>query len=181
MVIDFRNKAQTNLTAWTKVKLSYLVVSYSKESPATINENSTTKSSLIWATSQYVDLTIAVANKAVLTDAVLLGAYDVGNGCGLYYTDENKWRYGIRCDKNIGDQSVQFDVAVHTYIMGFHYTPDAGTTKNLLAAEVKYKKFTNNVKQYELAFYNHPTAGSSHNKDRADINLAWTASNSYTK
>ena len=155
MVIDFRNKAQTNLTAWTKVKLSYLVVSYSKVSPATINEGSTTKSSLIWATSQYVDLTTAVVKKAVLTDAVLLGTYSRGDGCGLYYTDAEKWRYGIRCDRTPANTAVEFDVAVHTYIMGFHYTSDAGATNNLLAAEVKYDTatFADNIKKYELAFY----------------------------
>lgn len=52
----------------------------------------------------------------------------------------NKWRYGIRCDAVPAGSPVvaDFDVAVHTYIMGFHYTPDAGSTGSLLAAEVKY-------------------------------------------
>jgi hypothetical protein len=87
LVIDFRNKAQTNLTTWTKVKLSYLVVSYLRVSATNINENIDTKSSLIWATSQYVDLTTAISDAAVLTDPVLLSSsYDAGNGCGLYYS-----------------------------------------------------------------------------------------------
>jgi hypothetical protein len=139
LVIDFTNKAKTSLTAWTKVKLSYLVVSYSRVSATTINEGSTTKSSLIWATSQYVDLaTAGVSDTAVLTDPVLLGdAYSRGDGCGLYYTDSEKWRYGIRCDRTAtgsNSPTVEFDVAVHTYIMGFRYTPIAGATNSLLAA-----------------------------------------------
>ena len=184
MVIDFRNKAQNALTTWTKVKLSYLVASYARVSTASINEGSATKSALIWATSQYVDLTTAVNNVAVLTDPVLTGTgttYDDGNGCGLYWTG-TRWRYGIRCDATPNNAAVEFDVAVHTYIMGFHYTPDAGSTGNLLAAEVKYNTatFTENVKRYELAFYNNPGAAATDNKDRTAINTAWSAVAGFT-
>lgn len=37
IVIDFRNKAQTGLTSWAKVKLTYLVVSTSRLPPLSIN------------------------------------------------------------------------------------------------------------------------------------------------
>lgn len=147
LVIDFRNKDQTSMTTWTKVKLSYLVASYSRVAAAAVNEGSTTvRSAPIWATSQYVDLSTAVNNAAVLTDPVLTGTgtiYNDANGCGLQYvTATQKWRYGIRCDATRGDSVVEYDVAVHTYIMGFHFAPDAAATNNLLAAEVKYDSTT---------------------------------------
>jgi hypothetical protein len=180
LVIDFRNKAQNALTTWTKVKLSYLVASYSRLSATLLNEGST-KSAPIWATSQYIDLTSGVTNAAVLTDPVLLGAdVNAGNGCGLFYdTTNSKWRYGIKCDATKGDKAVDFDVAVHTYIMGFHYAPDTGATKNFLAAEVKYDTttFTNNQKKYELAFYNN----LADNKDRAEMNPIWLAKADFTQ
>jgi hypothetical protein len=192
LVIDFRNKAQNALTTWTKVKLSYLVASYARMSATLLNEG-LTKSAPIWATSQYIDLTTSVNNAAVLTDSVLLGAdFNAGNGCGLFYDTANtKWRYGIRCDANTqtaSPKSVDFDVAVHTYIMGFHYAPDTGATKNFLAAEVKYDTttFTNNIKKYELAFYNFPGSVATDNRDRQDINTEWnkltfaTQANVYT-
>jgi hypothetical protein len=105
LVIDFRNKAQTSLTTWTKVKLSYLVVSYSRLAPApAVNEGSPTNTpAMIWATSQYVDITADITDDAIFTDAVLkfggaAGTYPlVGQGCGLYYAD-SRWRFGIKCD-----------------------------------------------------------------------------------
>ena len=76
LVIDFRNKAQTSLTTWTKVKLSYLVVSYSRLAPsAAVNEGSSSNTpAMIWATSQYVEITDDITDTAIFTDVVLRGA-----------------------------------------------------------------------------------------------------------
>lgn len=93
LVIDFRNKAQTVLTAWTKVKLSYLVAS-AQRFPTGAN------SAYIWATSQYIDVTGDMTGAAIFTDPIFKGASaDMGKGCGLTWdTTLQKYRYGIQCD-----------------------------------------------------------------------------------
>lgn len=163
LVIDFRNKAQNALTSWTKVKLSYLVTSTSRYPP--------TKNgiSYIWATSQYVNVNGVDSNGlAVISDPVLLGADaatigSFGTGCGLEYDSTNKvWRFGMECDSNpdSGNSVVDKDVAIHTYIMGFHYESLASTNKNL-AVSAKYTDWTDDAERLELVFFNDGVAGES--------------------
>ena len=105
-------------------------------------------------------------------------AWTTGAGCGLYYDATLGWRFGIKCDNTASGATaatVDRDVAVHTYIMGFHYEPDAGSQGTLLAASVKYDGWTDNIDKYEVAFYN-DAAG---NIDRSFINTDWKASTSF--
>lgn len=137
MVIDFRNRAQSVLTTWTKVKLTYLVAS-AQRYPQGI-----TDTAYVWSTSQYIAVPDAgLTSVPIFTDPVFLGttAADLvpGQGCGLKFdTGASKFRYGIQCDADGTDQAVDFDVAIHTYIMGFHYEPTSVGNRQL-AATVQY-------------------------------------------
>lgn len=127
LVIDFRNKNQSVLTTWTKVKLSYLVASAQRFPTGQ-------DSAYVWATSQYVDLTSAITG-AIFTDPIFSGAdaatIDTKSKCGLKYdTAEKKYYWGSMC----GDASaIDNDVVIHSYIMGFQYEPSS-TGKKFLAA-----------------------------------------------
>lgn len=164
LVIDFRNKAQTVLTTWTKVKLSYLVASAQRYPPGV-----TPQSAYIWATSQYVELNADISNTAIMTDSIFTGAdfaeIDSKSTCGLRYdTGSKKYVWGSLCDGNTGDSTVDYDVAIHTYIMGFQYEPTV-STNNFLAAEVKYgNSWMNTNTNAEVAYWNHANAGSQ-NRD----------------
>ncbi len=184
-MIDFRNNAQTSLTTWTKVKLSYLVVSYSRLAPAAaVNEGITTnRPAMIWATSQYVDTTTAGINgAAIFTDAVFatsgITTQDAGGGgCGLHTvagSNPSRMRFGIRCDASAAATAaaaaVDYDVAVHTYIMGFRF---ASTTSDLIV-DADYTGFVGAsapANKYEVAFYDDATTFP----DRTNINTAWAA------
>lgn len=48
------------------------------------------------------------------------------------------WRFGLSCDTTNGNNQVDKDVAVHAYIMGFRYEPDAGSTGQFLAASASW-------------------------------------------
>jgi hypothetical protein len=168
------------------VKLTYLVVSYSRLAPsAAVNEDSTTDTpAMIWATSQYVDISTDKANELIFTDKVLSGSTNIeasAKGCGLHYdSGTTRWRFGIRCDKTPGAAAVgatpstakvDYDVAVHTYIMGFHFAADTKSVESELAVQAEYNGFTSNtppVNKYELAFYDDTGAGG--NRDRKFIN-----------
>ena len=131
LVIDFRNKAQTVLTTWTKVKLSYLVASAQRYGLGDT-------SAYIWATSQYVDLTVAKTDQAIMTDPIFLGPTlaDINQKsvCGLKYDPvDKKYFWGGLCDASIASDGVDFDVAIHSYIMGFQYEPSTKGA-NFLAA-----------------------------------------------
>ncbi len=137
VIIDFRNKAQSVLTTWTKVKLTYLVASAQRiPSPLT--------AAYIWATSQYVDLTAGdVTAKAIFTDPIFTPEndddYSIGSGCGLKWDSVlKKYTYGILCDTTLDNERVDNDVSIHAYIMGFQYEPDTTATGHFLAAEVKW-------------------------------------------
>jgi hypothetical protein len=161
-------------------------VSYSRLAPsAAVNEGSLTNTpAMIWATSQYVDITVDIADDAIFTDAVLkFGATtttyaSVTSGCGLHYAN-NRWRFGIKCDATagvLGTAAVEYDVAVHTYIMGFHYIPDAGSVGSALSVKAEYNGFVAAgapAHKYELVFYD-DAAG---NRDRDFINQAWDTAN----
>jgi hypothetical protein len=167
LVIDFRNKGQTVLTTWTKVKLSYLVAS-AQRYPAGVPT-----SSYIWATSQYVDLTADITNTAIMTDPIFTGAdaatIDGQSICGLKYdTTAKKYVWGSLCDGNVGNGVVDHDVAIHTYIMGFQYEPNTNADDNFLAATVKYgSSWMDTNTHAEVAFWT--------NADRTTINTAATA------
>ena len=173
LVIDFRNKAQTVLTTWTKVKLSYLVASAQRYPPGV-----TPQAAYIWATSQYVELTADLTNTAIMTDPIFTGTsfsdIEGRSNCGLRYdTSSKKYVWGSLCDGNTGDSTVDFDVAIHTYIMGFQYEPTV-STNNFLAAEVKYgNSWMNDNTNAEVAYWNHANAGS---QNRDEINTAAGAS-----
>lgn len=164
LVIDFRNKAQTVLTTWTKVKLSYLVASAQRYPPGV-----TPQSAYIWATSQYVELNADISNTAIMTDSIFTGAdfaeIDSKSTCGLRYdTGSKKYVWGSLCDGNTGDSTVDYDVAIHTYIMGFQYEPTV-STNNFLAAEVKYgNSWMNTNTNAEVAYWNHANTGNQ-NRD----------------
>lgn len=49
----------------------------------------------------------------------------------------SSYKFGIQCDSDSTDTAVDFDVAVHTYIMGFHYEPTSVGNRQL-AATVQY-------------------------------------------
>lgn len=125
------------MTSWTKVKLSYLVASAQRY------PQGLTDTAYIWATSQYIAIPDAgFASGPIFTDPVLLGDVNAdtapGEGCGLKYDTANtRWKFGLQCDTNAADSAVDFDVAVHTYIMGFHYQPTTAGDKQL-AAKVEY-------------------------------------------
>ena len=91
----------------------------------------------------------------------------------MYYdTPDTKWKFGIRCDQNGGDDAVEFDVAVHTYIMGFHFVADTKSVGSELSVKAEYNGFVGAsapVNKYELAFYD--LAGD--NEDRDGINDEW--------
>jgi len=164
LVIDFRNKAQTVLTTWTKVKLTYLVAS-AQRYPTGVSP----AAAYIWATSQYVELTGDITNTAIMTDPIFTGAdaaeIDGKSICGLKYdTASKKYVWGSLCDGDIGDRKVDHDVAIHTYIMGFQYEP-TNTTDNFLAASVKYgNSWMNDNKNAEVAYWNDAAPGSQ-NRD----------------
>ncbi len=140
---------------------------------------------MIWATSQYVETTTKITNKAIFTDPVLFGSEVAGlidlpisaGGCGLHYDSTNtRWKFGIKCDKTAGTAltaKVDYDVAIHTYIMGFHFAADTKSVESELAVQAEYTDFTAGtppVNKYELAFYD---AGATGNQDRKLINDQW--------
>lgn len=132
-----------------------------------------TDTAYIWATSQYVAIgDNGLASGPIFTDPVLLGATDgavePGQGCGLKYDSANsRWKFGLQCDSNSADSAVDFDVAVHTYIMGFQYQPTT-SGDNQLAAAVQYSTWGTEEQRLELALWTDQTS-------RAAINTAYTA------
>lgn len=168
LVIDFRNKAQTILTTWTKVKLSYLVTSAQRYPPGVPS------TAYIWATSQYVDLSaggktnVAIINDPIFTDgSSSFTNIDGKSNCGLKYdTGSKTYIWGSLCDTNIGNSLVDNDVAVHSYIMGFQYETVL-TTDNFMAAEVKYgNAWMDSGSNAEVAYWD---SGDSSKQDRTAI------------
>lgn len=151
LVIDFRNQAKDSMTTWTKVKLSYLVAS-AQRNPTGVT------SAYIWATSELIDVanlyTAGTLNYA-FNDPIfgLAGAAASGNdnnGCGLYYDQTTnpaspRWRFGTECDNG---GAADKDVAIHAYIMGFQYQPDAASSGYYIGANVRFNsaKLTNSKK-----------------------------------
>ncbi len=93
------------------------------------------------------------------------------SGCGLHYdSGATRWKFGIKCDKDAQGSTnpgVDYDVAVHTYIMGFHFAADTKSVESELAVQAEYTGFTAGtppVNKYELAFYDDSGAGG--NRDR---------------
>lgn len=73
-----------------------------------------------------------------MTDPIFLGPtlYDISQKslCGLKYDSvDKKYYWGGLCDGTIGNSAVDFDVAIHSYIMGFQYEPSTKGA-NFLAA-----------------------------------------------
>ncbi len=156
------------LTVWTKVKLSYMITS-AQRIPAGL------PNAYIWATSQSVDLTTGpVTSQAIFTDPLFTSTtnaandYSRGQQCGLVYDSTNrKYKFGIRCDEtSFGDNRVSNDVAIHSYIMGFQYAPDAGSNGHFMAATTKWDAWMNADTQRELAYYTDASA----NNDRTAAN-----------
>lgn len=167
LVINFMNKDSTTLTAWTKVKLSYLVTSAQRYVTPIENSGTAVKVANIWATSQYVDLSTYTSPNAAFTDAIFKGTsadeWGLAAGCGFHW-DANyatpQWRFGIQCDDTFTDKKVVSDVAVHAYIMGFRYE-QATVTGKFLAAQVKYDGWMDSpATQKEVAVANDATAAN---------------------
>lgn len=111
IVIDFTNTAKDALTTWSKVKLTYLVVSANRNTGGVSN---------IWATN--VELTpIPTPNDD--GQSILQGAlFDTNDltACGLKINGQDyKWNTNDinACNK---------DAAVHAYIMGFKFKDGVG-------------------------------------------------------
>ena len=73
-----------------------------------------------------------------MTDPIFLGADAAGINdqsiCGLKYDNAaKKYVWGSLCDGNIASNGVDYDVAIHSYIMGFQYEPSTNGPYNLAA------------------------------------------------
>lgn len=92
IVVDFRNQALDTLTTWTKVKLSYLVVSAERKDQGQPQAN-------IWATSADIVLQAAApaANTAYFKDDIFAGTLGNG-GCGLTYAPGTGYTFDVKCD-----------------------------------------------------------------------------------
>lgn len=120
VVIDFRNPALNNLTTWTNVQLSYLVVSAARYETLPAN------AALIWATNVEVHLaTGSITNGAILYDGFF--AHTETDSCGLTYTG-SAYVFNTLCT------TAQYDVAIHAYIMGFQFQPDAAVDQVIAAS-----------------------------------------------
>jgi hypothetical protein len=167
VVIDFRNPAADTLTVWTKVKLTYIVVS------ATAYEELPGDEALIWATNVEFDIGSEIddiAGEAILQDDVFYGT-DGTTGCGLTFDDTvgtTGYNFGVDCGETGG--TTTNDVAVHAYIMGFQFNPDTADDE-FLAASVDFSATAKtNVATAVASFLELATVGfnAAANRDDSD-------------
>jgi hypothetical protein len=116
VTIDFRNPSFSNLTVWTKVKLTYLVVSSSRY------EVNNVQPAYIWATNTQIAIGSAITDTPIFHDDAFRGI-DGLSTCGLNFDSvgTSKYNFGVNCVWTN-------DVSVHAYLMGFQFKPNAGTT-----------------------------------------------------
>lgn len=144
VTIDFRNPSFSNLTVWTKVKLTYLVVSSSRY-------EGSVQPAYIWATNTQILLNSQITNQPIFRDDIFRGINGLST-CGLNFdsTGTTKYNFGVNCDwKN--------DVSVHAYLMGFQFKPNAGTTGQLIAASAVFPLIS--ATNSEVAFVTGDTTG----------------------
>jgi hypothetical protein len=139
IVIDFRNANNTGLTVWSQVKLSYLVVSSTRYDKNANLATPYTNTGFVWATNTEVDLSGGDKNGVEVFKDSIFGLNDQ-TGCGLTYDATSTYKFGLQCGTA---PDFDNDVAVHVYIMGFKYAPDANTTRKLLAVSVQWNAWMN--------------------------------------
>ena len=125
VTVDFRNPTFSNLTVWTKVKLTYLVVSSTRY-------ESNVPPAYIWATNTQIALTSTLTTQPIFQDDIFRGI-DGFLGCGLTFDSvgATKYNFGINCGGLVSGTN---DVSVHAYLMGFQFKPNAQATGQLIAA-----------------------------------------------
>ena len=96
----------------------------------------------------------------------------------MFDSTNNRYKFGIRCDEtSTSDGRVTNDVAIHAYIMGFQYAPDAGRTGYFMAATTKWNSWMSVDTQRELAFYRDNSATNDRTSTNYGITFKYDVSN----